>query len=188
MAEQTTFTLTDIARLLGTKQHRLIHLCEKEVVHPDLHDAAGRGSSREFSNRNLLEFALALRLRDIMLPLAAVRAILYVLRAFEGALQRDLPDFSLPESLRARRSPDLRIVVSDGETIYFSLTEHGKSKSKLFGGIPLGRLIEAPTPVRGAARTVPAQETAAGYLGSEGSRYARLEVSVTRVARDLPLD
>lgn len=187
MTEHPTFTLTEIARRLKVKQHRLIHLCEKDVIQPDLQDAAGRGSSRTFSARNLLEFGLALRLREMMLPVATIRAILYVLRAFEGAMSRETPSFSLPEDLRVRAAPDLRIVLSDGELIYFSLGKAGK-KPKVFGGLPIGRLIDGETSqVRGAAKSVRASESV-GVLGPEGSRYARLEVSVTQIARDLPLD
>jgi len=57
-------SLTEIARLLGEPQHRLIYLCEKGVVVPGHGDASGRGSSRRFSRRNLLEFAVALRLQN----------------------------------------------------------------------------------------------------------------------------
>lgn len=188
MTEQATFTLTDIARRLNAKQHRLIHLCEREVVQPDLQDAAGRGTSRIFSPRNFLEFSLALRLRDMMLPVAGIRAIIYVLRAFETALQRELRGFSLPDSLRMRASPDFRIIVSDGDAIYFSLSQGGK-KTKLFGGVSLDRLVEdEAATVRGAARPVPAGGGAGTFGGPEGSHYARLEVSVTQIARDLPLD
>ena len=35
-------TLTQAARALGVPQHRLIHLCEKHVVVPDLDEARGR--------------------------------------------------------------------------------------------------------------------------------------------------
>lgn len=188
MPEQATFTLTEIARRLNAKQHRLIHLCEEKVVQPDLQDAAGRGTSRTFSPRNFLEFSLALRLRDMMLPLAGVRAIIYVLRAFEAELQRELRGFSLPDSLRTRGSPDLRIIVSDGDAIYLSLSQGGK-KPKLFGGVSLDRLVEDETAsVRGAARPVRADGCGGTFGGPEGSRYARLEVSVTQIARDLPLD
>lgn len=188
MTEQATFTLTEIARRLKVKQHRLIHLCEKEVVQPDLQDAAGRGTSRIFSSRNFLEFSLALRLREMMLPLAGIRAIIYVLRAFETALQRELRGFSLPDSLRTRGSPDLRIIVSDGDAIYFSLSQGGK-KPKLFGGVSLDRLVEdEAATVRGAGRPVTGAGGAGTFGGPERSRYTRLEVSVTQVARDLPLD
>lgn len=188
MTEQATFTLTEIARRLNAEQHRLIHLCEKGVVQPDLQDAAGRGTSRIFSPRNFLEFSIALRLRDMMLPVAPIRAIVYVLRAFETALQRERRSFSLPDSLRTRGSPDLRIIVSDGDAIYFSLSQAGK-KPKLFGRVSLDRLVEdEAASVRGVARPATADRSAGTFGGPEGSRYARLEVSVTQIARDLPLD
>lgn len=49
--------LSEIARRLDVPQHKLLHLCEKGVVIPEIHDAAGRGSSRVFSADNFLEFA-----------------------------------------------------------------------------------------------------------------------------------
>lgn len=190
MAADQSFTLSEIARRLRVPQHRLIHLCEKGVVVPDVHEAAGRGSSRVFSPRNFLELAVALRLRDMMLPVAAVGAVVHVLRAFEAQLQRDLPHFVLADSLRENRAPDLRVIISDGETIYFSLGAVGE-RPKLFGGIPLDQL-EGDAPawegridavrVRGNART------GAAGLGPENSHYGRLEVSVTAIARSLPID
>ena len=77
------WTLTEAARILGKPQHRLIYLCEKGVVQPDVQDAEGRGSSRRFSARNLLEFAVALRLRDLEIAASFVGAVIHVLRAFE---------------------------------------------------------------------------------------------------------
>src|SRR3989304_6104061 len=94
------WTLTEAARLLGEPQHRLIYLCEKGVVRPDFQDAKGRGSSRRFSDRNLLEFAVALRLRDLEIGVSFIGAILYVLRAFEGSVAKRFRDFRLPDSLR----------------------------------------------------------------------------------------
>src|SRR3972149_6096903 len=94
------WTLTEAARLLGEPQHRLIYLCEKGAVQPDLQDAEGRGSSRRFSARNLLEFAVALRLRDLEIPAALVGAVIYVLRGFERSVRRQIADFPLPDSLR----------------------------------------------------------------------------------------
>ncbi len=57
----TRVTLTQAAWVLRVPQHKLIHLCEKGVVVPEIHDARGRGSSRGFSRRNLFEFAVAWR-------------------------------------------------------------------------------------------------------------------------------
>lgn len=163
-------------------------------MNPDLQDASGRGSSRVFSSRNLLEFAVALRLRETMLSVAAVRAVLHVLRAFESRLKQELPGFSLPDSLRSERAPDLRIVLSDGRSIYFSLGRTG-GKPKLFGGIPLEQLTgDAPAwnekvrPARRVKTKARRNDGGSGFGGPEGSRFTRLELSVTEVARDLPLD
>jgi DNA-binding transcriptional MerR regulator len=190
MASDRSLTLSEIARRLDVPQHRLIHLCEKGVVVPDVHRAAGRGSSRVFSERNFLELAVALRLRDMMLPVTAVGAVVHVFRSFEERLRQDLPHFSLADSLREDRAPDLRVIISDGRTIYFSLGAAAK-QPKLFGGIPLDHL-EGDTPTwdgridtvrfRGNART------GGSSLGPEHSRYGRLELSVTAIAQALPID
>ena len=190
MASDRPFTLSEIARRLDVPQHRLIHLCEKGVVVPEVHGAAGRGSSRVFSSRNFLELAVALRLRDMMLPVAAVGAVIHVLGVFEGRLQTDLPHFALIDSLRDDRAPDLRVIISDGQTIYFSLGAAGE-QPKLFGRIPLEQL-EGDTPAwngqieavrfRGNARN------GADGIGPENSQYGRLELSITAIARALPID
>ncbi len=187
MTEERSFTLSEVARLLDVPQHRLIHLCEKGVVVPDVHGATGRGSSRVFSSRNFLELAVALRLRDMMLPVAAVGAIVRVLRALEDRLHDELPGFALVESLRDARSPDLRIIVSDGQTIFFSLSA-GNRAPRMFGGIPLEQLT-GNSPGRDV-RIDPVEPpgNGAGGLGPEQSHFARFELSVTAVARELPVD
>jgi DNA-binding transcriptional MerR regulator len=190
MARDRSFTLSEIARRLDVPQHRLIHLCEKGVVVPDVHGAAGRGSSRVFSSKNFLELAVALRLRDMMLPVATVGAVVHVLRAFEQRLREEIPHFALADSLHGDGAPELMVIISDGRTIYFSLGVAGK-QPKLFGGIPLERL-EGDAPgwdgqidavrFRGNARN------GAGGLGPENSQYGRLELSITAIAQALPID
>lgn len=190
MADDQSFTLSEVAQRLDVPQHRLIHLCEKGVVVPDVHGAAGRGSSRVFSSRNFVELAVALRLRNMMLPVAAIGAVIRILEAFEGRLRKDLPRIALADSLRDDRAPDLRIIISDGQTIYFSLGA-ADNQPRLFGGIPLDQLeghapawdgqIEAVR-FRGNARN------GAGGLGPEHSRYGRSELSVTAIAQALPID
>lgn len=194
--EAVDWTLTEAARLLGEPQHRLIYLCETGVVEPDLQDAEGRGSSRRFSNRNLLEFAVALRLRDLELPAAMIAAVVHVLRAFDGALGRDMTGFHLPESLRAPGAPDLRAVIGDGRRLYFTLAS-GARTPKIYGGIDLEDL-KAPKKARGRPRpklrlvepapTVRRTSGPADFGGPEGSRHTRVEISITRIAQDLPLD
>jgi hypothetical protein len=188
-------TLTEAARLLEEPQHRLIYLCEKGVVEPDVQDAEGRGSSRRFSNRNLLEFAVALRLRDLELPATLIGAVVHVLRAFEGAVGREIRGFRLPESLRAKGAPDLRVVIGDGRRLYFTLGA-GAGPPKVYGGIDLDGLKEPKSGGRSRPRlrVVKPATSAAGapgasdFGGPEGSRHTRVEISVTRIAQDLPLD
>jgi DNA-binding transcriptional MerR regulator len=190
MPSSPSFTLSEIARRLSVPQHRLIHLCEKGVVVPDVHGAAGRGSSRVFSERNFLELAVALRLRDMMLPVAAVGAVVHVLGAFEEQLRQDLPHFALAESLREDRAPDLRVIIGDGRTVYFSLGARGQ-ETKLFGGIPLEQLEGSAPAWDGHVEAVRPRNNArngASALGPENSRFGRLELSVTAAARALPID
>ena len=184
-----SFTLSEIARRLDVPQHKLIHLCEKGVVVPEIHDAAGRGSSRVFSADNVLELAVALRLRDMMIPVNVGGAIVHVLRRFGQELETALSGSSLTESLRNPNSPELRVIISDGQAVFFTLAPRGK-KPTLFGGIPLDQLIsgsaEWDTPVLERGTTAVAGPHVFG--GPEGSSFARLELSVTSVARALPLD
>lgn len=176
MPGERAYTLTEVSRILSEPQHRLIHLCEKGVVDPDLHDAHGRGSSRLFSGRNVLEFAIALRLRAMNQPVVVAKAAIYVLRRFEGEVSKQRASFELPHGLRGKSAPDLRLIISDGATVFFQLG------GKLFGGVPVG----------GSARTRRPKPTSASrngaFGGPEGSRYARLELSITRIAQDLPID
>jgi DNA-binding transcriptional MerR regulator len=127
------WSLSEAARLLRQPQHRLIYLCEKGVIRPDLGEAKGRGSSRRFSARNLMEFAIALSLRELTVPVSSVAAIVYALRAFERKVAREIPAFSLPFGLRTSRAPDLRAILTDAGRLYFFLGVEG-GKPKIYGG------------------------------------------------------
>ncbi len=190
MSTMGSFTLSEIARRLNVPQHKLIHLCEKGVVVPEIHDATGRGSTRVFSANNLLELAVALRLRDMMLPVSVVGAIVHVLRRFGEELDASRSCPSLAESLRGPRSPDLRVIVSDGQAIYFSVARSNQP-AKLFGGIPLEAISGTTSTWDRSVRAVRTKggESSRGEFGRpEGSKFARMELSVTAVARALPAD
>jgi hypothetical protein len=125
----------------------------------------------------------------MMIPVSAARAVVHVLRRFGQDLQTGQDGTSLPESLRGGTSPELRVIISDGEAIYFSLAKPGE-KAKLFGGIPLEPLVNGSSP---QDATLQQRGTSARYGkhifgGPEGSKFARMELSVTAVARALPLD
>jgi DNA-binding transcriptional MerR regulator len=188
------WTLTEAARSLGEPQHRLIYLCEKRVVQPDLEDAKGRGSSRRFSARNLLEFAVALRLRELELPASVIGAVTYTLRAFERKVQAQMPTFRLPESLRGAAAPDLRILISDGR-LYLSLGT-GKVAPKVYGGIELRRLTSGKTSIGELQRALvplPSPKrrhvsNGAGLGAQDGETHARVEISITTIAQELRLE
>lgn len=55
--------LKEVQLKLGVPQHVLIHLSEKGVIVPDFAETSGRGKRREFSDRNLFDFGVALALR-----------------------------------------------------------------------------------------------------------------------------
>ena len=185
------WTLTEAARLLGEPQHRLIYLCEEGVVQPDLEDAKGRGSSRLFSAHNLLEFAIALRLRALEIPVLSIGAITYTLRAFEHKVQQQMPDFCLPYSLRGAGAPDLRVVLKEGR-LYLTLGT-GKNPPKVYGGVDLKKLSKDKN--RKSAgdlqralvlRTPSGRKTGHRENGELG--VARVEMSITRIAQELRLE
>jgi DNA-binding transcriptional MerR regulator len=181
-----TFTLAEIAGRLDVPQHRLIHLCEKQVVIPDVQDAGGRGSSRIFSARNFLELAVALRLRDMLLPVSAAGAIVHVIRAMEDRLHDELPGFSLVTSLTADKAPDLRVIISDGRLIFFALGPAGKNP-KLFGGVSIEDVSGNASVAGAQLQPVEAQDGESVFGGPEGSHFSRSEISLTAIAQSLPL-
>ena len=189
------WTLTEAARSLGEPQYRLIYLCEKGVVQPDLEDAIGSGSSRRFSARNLLEFAVALRLRELELPASIIGAVTYTLRAFERKVQDQLRTFRLPESLRGAAAPDLRAIISDGR-LYLSLGT-GKDVPKVYGGIDLRRITSGKATIGDLQRALiplpfpkpPRRRGRNGEgLGTPDGMHARVEISITSIAQELRLE
>ncbi len=191
MGAEGVWTLSAVARLVGQPQHRLIHLCEKGVVRADFEEARGRGSSRRFSRRNLLQFAVALKLRELMVPVAPIGAVVHVLGAFERVLAREMPGFRLPDSLAASGAPELRVIITDSRTLFFALHSK-KGEAKLFGGIDLDALAARGPVVSGRVSrrlkpVTPGQEAPEAVFGPKAeSEGGRIEVSVTRLARGIP--
>jgi hypothetical protein len=75
-------------------------------------------------------------------------------------------------------------------SIYFTLGAAGK-QPKLFGGIPLDQLERDASAWDGQIEAVRFRGNArngASGLGPEHSQYGRLELSVTAIARALPMD
>ncbi len=191
MNSEGVWTLSEVARLVEQPQHRLIHLCEKGVVRADFEEARGRGSSRRFSRRNLLQFAVALKFRELMVPVASIGAVVHVLVAFEKVLAREMSGFRLPDSLAESGAPELRIIITDGRILFFALHPK-KGGPRVFGGIDLDALAAEGSVVAGRVSTKlkpvkPGQGAPEAVFGPETeSEVGRIEVSVTRLARGIP--
>jgi len=96
---EAPITLKEVQLRLGVPQHVLIHLCEKGVIEPDFAETSGRGKRREFSERNVFEFAVALALRRFQLPVATTALVIRVLRSFLRAIGKAAPEFEPVGSL-----------------------------------------------------------------------------------------
>jgi hypothetical protein len=135
----------------------------------------------------MLEFSVALKLRELMLPVSVAAAVVHVLEATEKAIARELPGFVLPESLIGDSAPELRVVINDGQRLFFVLHTKG-SASKMVGGIHLksvrgseadGRRVRRAVSIKGS----PIPE--ASLTPTADRERGRIEVSVTGLARDL---
>ena len=77
--DKDSFALGKIQNILDTPQHLLIHLCERGLITLNFFDTNGRGRSRKFSKRNLLEFSIALHIRKFQIPVIVTKAIINAL-------------------------------------------------------------------------------------------------------------
>ena len=115
---------------LGIEQHVLIHLCEKGVIEPDIQQTRGRGIRREFSQRNLFEFAVALAVRKYGIPVSTTAAIIRLLRSFERSTQRRMKGFNLLGHLQAPAGESrILLTLYDGHYMVFSVEVGGALKS-----------------------------------------------------------
>ena len=185
-AAKSEWSLSEAAGLLGQPQHRLIYLCEKGVVVPDLGDAHGRGSSRRFSARNLLEFEVALKLRELTVPVTSVATVIYALRAFEAKVSDRLGGFRLPYGLTTANAAELTAILTDEGRLFFSLRSKAEGEV-FFGGVAFGRLARSRRTRRRSKTTRGGRPSLVlpRLPGPSESTAARLEVNLTRLARDL---
>lgn len=190
------WSLSEVSRLLKVPQHRLIHLCEKKAVTPDFEDAHGRGTNRRFSPRNVLEFAVALKMRELMIPVGPIASVLHVLREFERLMAQQIPGFRLPESLVEPSAPEISVIITDGPRLYFELRQ--KDEARVYGGVQLDELMlvgrrgaggrkKKPPASTGRADSSSAARLGAGHGSLKTDEKARLVVSVTRIAKNIDL-
>ena len=176
------WTLTQIAKLLGQPQHKLIYLCEKGVILPDRGDARGRGSSRRFSARNLFEFMIAITLSDFHIPTLLTTRILRVLRSFEKHLVQSYPMLKLPYSLRIPNSPELKAILIEGSYLYFAIRKENES-AILIGGLDLLNKNNTSMSLDSA---IPLLVQRVERL-PDSSDIAKFELNLSQLAKEVPL-
>lgn len=174
MTEGESITLKEVQLRLGVPQHVLIHLCEKGVIVPDFAETSGRGKRREFSERNVFEFAVALTLRGLELSVASTAFVIRLLRSFERATAKLVPGFVLPGSLTCQRI-ELSLHLYAERRLVFRATGKGL-RAPLLLCVSLGDT--AQTTVR--PRFEKLAEMPAEY-------DAKLELDVTRIAHRIAL-
>lgn len=182
---ENELTLTEISRLLQQPQHRLIYLCEKEVIVPDGIDAKGRGSSRRFSSRNLFEFSVAFTLGEFHIPATVSKKILFTIRLFEKEIKKSIEDFQLPHSLTDSKASQISIVITKGSCLYFVLSIRGQS-IKILGGID----ISEPTQDMNLSATEITLDKSENLLSMleilpKNSIHAYFTLNLTQIAQDL---
>lgn len=181
------WTLTEISKLLQQPQHRLIYLCEKNIIIPDGMDADGRGSSRRFSARNLFEFSIVLTLGEFYIPSSISGKILLALRSFERALKNSFYNLELPYSLRIKEAPTIRIFLTKGACLHFAIGEG--IESKLIGGVDLlnnHNNVNWPTVTELSEQANDSSK--ASNMRPAGSELGFFEFNLTQIAKNLPIE
>jgi DNA-binding transcriptional MerR regulator len=81
---QAAFSGTRTAEVVGITYRQLDYWARTDLVRPELTDAAGSGSRRRYSYRNLLELRIIKQLLDAGIKLEVVREVFTNLRAQVG--------------------------------------------------------------------------------------------------------
>ncbi len=171
MGSEEPITLKEVQLRLGVPQHVLIHLCEKGVIAPDFAETSGRGKRREFSERNVFEFAVALTLREFEMSVATTAFVVRLLRSFERATAKVVPGFTMPAFL-LETGIDLVLRLYDGRVLVVSAR-----------GGPLRRPLLVGVTITDASREPGARPRLDKLDELPKTFEARLELDLTRIAR-----
>ena len=171
MANTEPTTLKEVQLRLRVPQHVLIHLCEKGVIVPDFAETLGRGKRREFSKRNLFEFAVALTLRELELSVATTALVVRLLRSFERATARALPGFVLLEHILEKRL-ELTLYLLDGRHLVVDAR-----------GGTLGRPVMLGVDIGSTPRDPNARPRIEKLRSLPEDFDGRLELNLSRIAR-----
>lgn len=124
--------MKEVQLRLGVPPHVLIHLCEQGVIEPDFAGTSGRGKRRQFSQRNIFEFGVALALRRFQLPVATTGLVVRLLRSFARAVEKAAPGFQVPEAL-VQQIVKLELLLLDGDLLVLVAKGPGFKRPLLLG-------------------------------------------------------
>ena len=121
-----------VVDLTGVSGRQVDHWATTGVVRPSIRSAAGKGTRREYSFRDLVALKVAKRLREEGVSLQKIRKALIWLR-------RNFPEVKAPLA-------ELRLV-TDGETLFLVDRDPSRIMDVLHGGqfvfsLALGEIIE----------------------------------------------
>lgn len=114
------FRVSEVVKLTGLTRRQLDHWDRTGFLRPSLAQAAGRGSARFYSFRDVVQLRVARELRDAGVPLQALRRVAEHLRGVEG-LEDPLAEARLVVSGR-----DV-LLVRGGEELVSALRAPGQS-------------------------------------------------------------
>lgn len=132
------FSLSKVEKLFNVSQHVLIHLCEKNVITPEIQQTEGRGKFRKFSANNVFEFGLALELRRYQIPLSLIKAILLVVSGALRKVRNSFPDVSIHALLQFTQSS---LYLCEGSYVIFEFEGSHNLQKKILLAVELNKII-----------------------------------------------
>ena len=129
------FNTTQIEEILQVPQRDLLRLCEEGIIMPEFSDPNNGDEAHQFSQRNLVEFAVALEMRKLQFSFDTVHLVISVLKKFLEEVKKGIPDYS-PLHLGNKNYPRLIIRIKETETLIFSIYRTSK-KSWMHRACPI---------------------------------------------------
>ena len=171
--KEEPLALSQMGSILNTPQQNLLRLCEEGIIMPEFSDPNNGDEAHQFSQRNLVEFAIALQMRKLQFSFDTVHLVISVLKKFLEEVKKGIPDYS-PLHLGNKNYPRLIIRIKETETLIFSIYRTSK-KSWMHRTCP----IPSPHIKRASIRFVVLKE------GLSASQAALPKIDISKIVGQL---
>jgi|GEM_PF-6502832 len=118
-----TFTSIDIEKITGLKSNTLHYYIQRGILTPDVREAQGRGTRREYSPKNLMQAFVLKFLMDLGLPRMAIREF------FQSARELYGDELFLPGALAGRTQKAILFYPALSDETGFRVVELGPGRS-----------------------------------------------------------